>query len=149
MIKGVLTDIEIRNLYLSADYFLCASKGEGWCLPLIEAIACGTPTICCEFGGQSEYLSTIQDKYISLPYSLGAADMKFGNSDFFSSSPGQGMWAEISVEDIANAFLLASKSNYLEKAKQASIILRSEFSWENSTKKLLDFIFKIEKEFWN
>ena len=48
-----------RNTYINrlknSDVFLSCSRGEGWNLPLIEAMACGIPVIYSECGGQLEY----------------------------------------------------------------------------------------------
>ena len=41
-------------LYSSFDVLLAPSHGEGFCVPLIEAQACGTPVICSEFSAQPE-----------------------------------------------------------------------------------------------
>jgi len=41
-------------LYTTADVLLSPSKGEGFCVPLIEAQACGTPVIVSDFTAQPE-----------------------------------------------------------------------------------------------
>lgn len=35
----------LRSVYSAADAFLCTSLGEGFCVPLVEAQACGCPAI--------------------------------------------------------------------------------------------------------
>ncbi len=40
--------------YTAMDVLLAPSHGEGFCVPLIEAQACGTPVICTEFAAQTE-----------------------------------------------------------------------------------------------
>lgn len=40
--------------YNSMDVLLAPSHGEGFCVPLIEAQACGTPVIATDFSSQSE-----------------------------------------------------------------------------------------------
>lgn len=37
------------------DVFVSCSRSEGWNLPLIEAMACGTPSIYSEWGGQLQF----------------------------------------------------------------------------------------------
>jgi glycosyltransferase involved in cell wall biosynthesis len=41
-------------LYTSMDVLLAPSRGEGFCVPLIEAQACGTPVIASNFTAQPE-----------------------------------------------------------------------------------------------
>lgn len=47
-------DEMMSALYTAADVLLCPSKGEGFCVPMIEAQACGTPVIASDFSAQSE-----------------------------------------------------------------------------------------------
>lgn len=46
----------LAALYTSADVLLAPSMGEGFCVPLIEAQACGTPAIITDFSAQPELL---------------------------------------------------------------------------------------------
>jgi glycosyltransferase involved in cell wall biosynthesis len=43
---GTVDEEEIASLYSGADLFVFPSKIEGFGLPVIEAMACGTPVIC-------------------------------------------------------------------------------------------------------
>ncbi len=44
-------------LYRSCDCYVSASRGEGWDMPLMEAMACGKPVIAPLWGGVTEYLN--------------------------------------------------------------------------------------------
>jgi len=44
----------LAALYTAMDVLLAPSKGEGFCVPLIEAQACGTPVIVSDFSAQPE-----------------------------------------------------------------------------------------------
>lgn len=45
IIAGHIADSQMALLYSAFDVLLCASLGEGVCVPLLEAQACGTPVI--------------------------------------------------------------------------------------------------------
>lgn len=53
-----------------ADIFLITSKAEGWCMPITESIACGTPVIGGDHTGireqimGSQYGITVPEEYI-------------------------------------------------------------------------------------
>jgi GT2 family glycosyltransferase len=46
----------LGSLYRSADCFVAASRGEGWDMPLMEAMACGLPAIATDWGAHQEFL---------------------------------------------------------------------------------------------
>ncbi|HXO19900.1 MAG TPA: glycosyltransferase [Thermoanaerobaculia bacterium] len=47
---------QLGSLYRSADCFVGVSRGEGWNMPLMEAMACGLPTIATDWGAHTEFL---------------------------------------------------------------------------------------------
>jgi glycosyltransferase involved in cell wall biosynthesis len=51
-----ITDIELAALYRVASVFTTLSWHEGFCLPLVEAMACGTPIVASSFGAVPEIL---------------------------------------------------------------------------------------------
>jgi GT2 family glycosyltransferase len=48
---------QLGSLYRSADCFVLPSRGEGWGLPMIEAMACGIPTIATNWSAQTEFMN--------------------------------------------------------------------------------------------
>ena len=46
---------QLGVLYRSADCFVAASRGEGWNMPLMEAMACGIPAIATDWGAHREF----------------------------------------------------------------------------------------------
>lgn len=53
-IGGMIDDAEMAKLYSASDVLLAASKGEGFGVPVIEAMACGVPSIVSDFSAQPE-----------------------------------------------------------------------------------------------
>jgi glycosyltransferase involved in cell wall biosynthesis len=141
--QSLMSYVQMRQLYRSADYFLFPSLCEGWGLPLIEAIACGIPAICCEFGGQSEYLAAIPRGYLSIPYTLEKIDCPAWKRDFPQVDDDVGKWASMDAPALAEILLHASCSDYSVQAKNSSDIIRNEYSWERAGEKLLKLIFEI------
>ncbi len=45
------------SLYRSVDSFVLPSRGEGWGMPILEAMASGLPTIATNWSGQTEFLN--------------------------------------------------------------------------------------------
>ncbi len=48
---------QMGSLYRSADCFVLATRGEGWGMPILEAMACGLPAIATGWGGHMDFLS--------------------------------------------------------------------------------------------
>jgi hypothetical protein len=46
---------QLGSLYRSADCFVSTSRGEGWNMPLMEAMACGLPAIATAWGAHLEF----------------------------------------------------------------------------------------------
>jgi glycosyltransferase involved in cell wall biosynthesis/GT2 family glycosyltransferase len=80
----------MAGLYNAADAFISTSRGEGLCLPLLEAMACQMPVISSNFGGKSDFLNEencfiIEHRLVDVPKN----DQPYHHS---------GMWAEPSIE---------------------------------------------------
>ncbi len=46
---------EMGALYRSADCYVSAGRGEGWDMPLLEAMACGLPAIATDWGAHRDF----------------------------------------------------------------------------------------------
>ena len=58
MLQDDVTRASLRDLYAAADAFVLPTRGEGWGLPIAEAMAMGLPVIATNWSGPSAYLST-------------------------------------------------------------------------------------------
>jgi hypothetical protein len=47
---------QLGSFYRSADCFISAGRGEGWDMPLMEAMACGLPAIATDWSAHTEYV---------------------------------------------------------------------------------------------
>ena len=133
-LKSFLTKEKYLKLLQECHVFLSASKGEGWNLPLIEAIACGTPSIYSKCTGQLEYTE-----------GKGLGVNILGKED----APGfPGNYCTVD-EDHLISQLQDSFNNYNDWKKYYlnwSKEIRKKFSWENAAKLAYNRIEQIKEE---
>lgn len=53
---GPVTDEVLSHIYTACDVTLGIGLGEGFGYPIFESLACGTPVISGDYGGQSEWI---------------------------------------------------------------------------------------------
>lgn len=54
-INPALEGAELGALYRSVNAFVLTTKGEGWGLPILEAMACGLPVIATDWSGHTAF----------------------------------------------------------------------------------------------
>ena len=107
---GYVPDDLLPNLYSEATAFIFPSLYEGFGLPLVEAMACGCPTISSNMA--------------SLPEIGGKA------AHFFDPTE---------ISDMAEAIKkVCEDSEYQQTLAQRGTKQAKNFSWESSTKKHMD-----------
>jgi glycosyltransferase involved in cell wall biosynthesis len=83
---------EFPDFLNSCDAYVAPSRGEGFCLPILEAMSLGKTIIATGFGGQMDYL-TGENAYL-INYSMTQVLSRE------HTEHKQGMWAEPSVEHL-------------------------------------------------
>ncbi len=56
MLNPEFADHQMGALYRSADCFVLPTRGEGWGMPVLEAMACGLPVIATNWSGPADFL---------------------------------------------------------------------------------------------
>ena len=57
LVTEFLTREAVRDMYAGADVFVLPTRGEGWGLPIVEAMAMELPVIVTNHSGPTEYLT--------------------------------------------------------------------------------------------
>lgn len=130
----------MADLYRGSHCFVFPSKGEGWGLPLIEAISCGTPFIATHHSGPLAYLDHCQQSFSRVEHRL----VEIQESDFlqYHSFPVErpARWAQ---PDVANLALRMRQvyDNWPALREQAALNARTihqRFSWTAAAEALVD-----------
>ena len=56
MVNPEFAGYQMGSVYRSADCFVLPTRGEGWGMPVLEAMACGLPTISTDWSGPADFL---------------------------------------------------------------------------------------------
>jgi autotransporter strand-loop-strand O-heptosyltransferase len=110
----------------SCHVFLSCARSEGWNLPLIEAMACGIPSIYSNCSGQLEFAAG-KGIPVNILGEKPASDSSYNHFNEYA-----GNYYEPDFEDLSKKIKLAYEfNNDLKKnAIEDSSKIREQFSWE-------------------
>ncbi len=120
----------------NGDVFVSCARSEGWNLPLIEAMACGTPSIYSNWGAQLEFA---KDKGIPIK-TLHEVPASTQDSSFV------GNYIEPDYVDLSIKMRDAYESHKIHKLralKESKTIIK-DFSWDKIANKVADRLGQIK-----
>jgi len=150
-----LTEDEYINEIQNADLYLSCSRGEGWNLPLIQAMSCGVPSVYSKCGGQLEFTKGELGYGIDI---VGTYDAKrkilINNNEYYWESLSEYapnmlyepdyLQFKNEIKKIYKSFLMNNYSYILDKSLNESKIIHSDFNWDYVVKKACDEIERIK-----
>ena len=129
------------KLLRSSNAFLSCARSEGWNLPLIEAMACGTPSIYSNCSGQLEFAEGR-----GIPVNI-IGEKLASDSSYNHFNGYDGNYYEPDFKDLGKK--MREVVNHYSKCKQLALKeseeIRNNFSWE----KIGEIGYKTIMEFYN
>jgi autotransporter strand-loop-strand O-heptosyltransferase len=129
-VKHFPTRDEYVKYLQKGHIFLSCARSEGWNLPLIEAMACGTPSIYSNCSAQLEFA---EGKGLPVKI-MGTTPAIGGEYSTYSQSELSGNFYEPDFEDLKRVMRDAyiNYKKYKKIALQESAEIREKFTWENA-----------------
>jgi len=128
---------DITNIYNTHHAAVFASKAEGIGLPIVEAMACGLPTIVPFNSGITEYANDANSILIK-----NLVEEPIFDLNFFNKQGEFGTWNSPKVEDLKEKMIWVY-DNY-EKAQQIGKVaeqdMKNNYSWDLAAKKFASIL---------
>jgi len=144
-----ISEEEMASLYRACDVFVSSYRGEGFCLPALEAMACGLPVIVTDGGATDDFVDEFVGwKIESKPKLIKLNEEKTFVKDTYFLEPDEESLIKI-FEDIIN------NPNYIKHLGYvANYKARKFWTWEKATLKMytrLDYLYNtnLSKDYAN
>lgn len=125
---------ELAALYRAADCFLAVSRGEGWDMPLMEAMACGLPSIATDWGAHQEFVHA----GISYPLRVAGTVPAVAKCPYYEGF----RWAEPDDEQLR--WLLRHVVEHQDEARargaRAAEEMHARWTWRHAAERILERI---------
>jgi len=135
---------ELPRFYAMGDCFVFPTRGEGFGLPLCEALAMGVPVITTGYSSQTEFLTR---KGKPLP-GVKFLDYKMKEFDGSDSVYYWGFnWAIPNVEQLRKYMreVYENYEKYKKQAMESSEYIRREWTWEKAAERVIERLEDIYK----
>lgn len=128
-----LSEEDMPRLYRAADTFVLPTRGEGWGLPLMEAMASGLPTIATRWGGHLDFMDDANSWLIDVEGLVPVADEQARRSPFYA---GGHRWAQPSVTHTSSLMRRAfdDQEQAHDMGRRARASIRASWSPHETTR---------------
>ena len=142
-VKKLLTTDEIYRLHRTGDCYVNTSRGEGWCIPAVEAAMMGNPVISIDKTGFADYFS--KEEEIFYPCSTSIDKVKEVPSIPWYTVKQN--WLEISAADLVNQMrsVYNSTDTAKKRGKKAQKFVAQNFNYLAVGNLMSDRLKEIEK----
>ncbi len=118
-----LEGYQMGSLYKSADVFVLPTKGEGFGLPILEAMACGVPPIATDWSGHLEFF----DETVGYPIHVHHLEPAIAKCPYYEGF----RWALPDFEHLRELMRRAvSNPEELNRKSKEAAARAKRFSWD-------------------
>ena len=128
---------QLGSLYRSAHCFVSCTRGEGWGMPMLEAMACGVPVIGTDWSAQRDFLT----KDVGYPVRVDRLIPAVARCPLYAGF----RWAEPSYEHLRHLMrhVFEHREDAAELGRRASEFAHANFTWDHTARLIIDRLEKL------
>ena len=123
---------ELGSLYRSADCFVLPTRGEGWGLPIYEAMACGLPVIVTDWSAPAEHISDEIAYPLRIKGVVPALGGRYPYSGYQWADPDEGHLRDLMRH------VYEHRDEARAKGRKASEFVMSTLTWRHAAERVRD-----------
>jgi GT2 family glycosyltransferase len=130
-LNQVVPTYQLGMVYRSADCFVLTTRGEGWGMPILEAMACGVPVIATGWSAQCDFMNAGNAYPIAIDRLIPAV----AKCPYYAGF----RWAEPSYTDLRRLmrYVYTNPGEAGAKGQKASAEVSSRWTWDNAALKII------------
>jgi len=134
LLPQVLPASQMPALYRAADCFVLPTRGEGWNLPALEALACGVPVITTAWSAHLDWLNQENAFLINVEALEAVPSYRVPNDAVYRGC----RWARPSIAHLRQLmrWVYEHRAAARERALKASPAIRLNLSWDASAQRI-------------
>ncbi len=128
---------QMGSLYCSSDCFVLPTRGEGWGMPTLEAMACGLPAISTHWSAQTEFFND----EVGYPINIKRLIPAVAKCPYYAGFE----WADPDVDHLASLMRHVYENPEEGRAKglRASLQARDRWTWLDAARRIKERLLEI------
>ncbi|NOZ28643.1 MAG: glycosyltransferase [Chloroflexi bacterium] len=137
LLEDFIPEVDMPALYKAADAFVLPSRGEGWGIPFMEAMAMGLPVIATRWSAHLDFMNDDNSYLIDIEGLVPVDPEQTAEDQFYTSDQ---RWAEPSVEH--TAALMRHVYEHRDEARAKGMRARRDIQTKWTSDRTADWVIR-------